>query len=236
MSKLAITLLYVICALVPYLIAGVNPAILLARLIYHEDIREKGSGNPGFTNFKRVYGNKYAWFVFILDISKGVLLCLAAGYAFRSITGQFHLGAAYAGFFAMLGHSYPVWYKFKGGKGFLVACSAIWFMDWRVALIAMCIFLILLFTVKYMSLCTMIAAWLCPVMLAYPFGFYKPITGNAFNAEHIGMIFICTASVTLMTWRHKENIKRLAAGTESKFSLGGKNKKTEESEKTESSE
>lgn len=230
MENLTEILLYVLCAVIPYLVAGINPSILMSKLIYHEDIREKGSGNPGFTNFKRVYGNKFAWYVFIMDISKGILLCIAAAFAFKAVNGQFHFGASYAGFFAMLGHSYPVWYKFKGGKGFLVACSAIWLMDWRVALVAMCIFLILLFTVKFMSLCTMIAAWLCPIMIAFPFGFYYPITSEAFDSEHVAMICVCALSCALMTWRHKENIKRLAAGTESKFSLKSKKAKDTENE------
>ena len=219
---LPVVLIYIFCAVIPFLIAGINPAIVLSKIIYHEDIRDKGSKNAGFTNFKRVYGNKYAWYVFILDISKGVLLCIASGYMFNHFTGMFHFGAAYAGFFAMLGHSYPVWYGFKGGKGFLVACSAIWFMDWRVALVSMCIFLILLFTVKYMSLCTMIAAWLCPVLIIFPFGFFFPITENSFNFEHLAMTAVCTISFALMTWRHKENIRRLKEGTESKFSLKSK--------------
>ena len=66
------------CALASYIISGLNPAIILSRLLYHEDIRSKGSGNPGFTNFNRVYG-KTAWIVFFLDIFKGLAICLAGG-------------------------------------------------------------------------------------------------------------------------------------------------------------
>ena len=114
-------ILLICAAVVPYLVCGINPAILLSSLMYHKDIRTLGSKNPGFTNFKRVFGGKYAWLVFTLDIGKAALVCALSGIAFSSQFGLFQLGAAYAGFFAMLGHCYPVWYGFNGGKGFLVS-------------------------------------------------------------------------------------------------------------------
>ncbi len=195
---------FIACALAAYVISGLNPAIVLSKLLYHEDIRNKGSGNPGFTNFNRVYG-KTAWIVFILDVGKGIALCLAGALVFARLGLPFQLGAAYTGFFAMLGHCYPVWYRFKGGKGFLVACAAICLMDWRVALIAALILCLVLFTVKYMSLSTMLASLACPPLLL------------AFGCESVWVPVICTASVLLLIFRHKENIKRLLKGTETKF-------------------
>ena len=65
---------------VPYLVGGINPAIVLSNLIYHRDIRQCGSKNPGFTNFKRVFGGKIAWLVFVLDIAKSVAVCLLGGW------------------------------------------------------------------------------------------------------------------------------------------------------------
>ncbi|MBP5156942.1 MAG: glycerol-3-phosphate 1-O-acyltransferase PlsY [Treponema sp.] len=194
----------IICALAAYLISGLNPAIVLSRLLYHEDIRDKGSGNPGFTNFNRVYG-KTAWLVFILDVGKGVLLCLAGAILFQRQGLPFQLGASFTGFFAMLGHCYPVWYRFKGGKAFLVAVAAIFLMDWRIGLIAAAILCAILFTVKYMSLATMLAAAACPPLLFF------------FGYESVWVPVICTASVLLLIFRHKENIKRLLTGTETKF-------------------
>ena len=122
----------------------------------------------------------------------------------------------------MLGHSYPVWYRFKGGKGFLVAAAAIWFIDWRVALIATVIMLTLLFTVRFMSLSVIVAGFSCPISLAC-FGFEGGwVTMNVAT-------FVCVVlAVLLMTYRHKANIKRLFAGTESKFSLFSKKEKTPE--------
>ena len=67
--------MYLLSGLCAYLLGGVNPAIVLSKLLYHQDIRTQGSKNPGFTNFKRVYGNRYAWFVLALDLSKAAILC-----------------------------------------------------------------------------------------------------------------------------------------------------------------
>ncbi len=203
----------IIAAVCAYLLSGVNPAIVLSKLIYHQDIRGLGSKNPGFTNFKRVFGSKYAWFVFVLDILKSVVLCIVFGFLFQAVGLSYQFGVAYTGFFAMIGHAYPVWYRFQGGKAFLVAAAAIFFIDWRVALIATAIMLILLFTVKYMSLSVMIAALSCPITL------------SLFGADHWSVIVIVTMSTLLLIYRHKENIKRLREGNESKFSLSDKKKK-----------
>ncbi len=201
--------IWFIAAICSYLIAGFNLAILLSKAIYHQDIREVGSKNPGFTNFKRVYGNKYAWFIFVFDMIKAALPALIFGLAFNGIFGRFQLGAAYAGVFAMLGHAYPVFYRFKGGKGFLVCLATLFFIDWRVGLIAFAIMTVLLLTVKYMSLATMSALSTGAILL--------PI----FGADAVACI-LYACCVLFMIYRHKENIKRLIKGEESKWSLKSK--------------
>lgn len=206
--KIAIWFIAAICS---YLIAGFNLAILLSKAIYHQDIREVGSKNPGFTNFKRVYGNKYAWFIFAFDMLKAALPALIFGLAFNAIFGWWQLGAAYAGVFAMLGHAYPVFYKFKGGKGFLVCLATLFFIDWRAGLIAFAVMCILLLTVKYMSVSTMTALVVGAALL--------PV----FRADVIAcMLYACC--VLFMIYRHRENIVRLIQHKESKFSLSGKKK------------
>ena len=202
-------LIFILAAVCAYLICGINPAIILSKLIYHQDIRTCGSGNPGFTNFKRTYGNKWAWWVLVLDLGKAIAVTLVFGGLFKKYLGNYTLGAAYTGLFAMLGHTYPLWYGFKGGKGFLVCMALMWVIDWRVGLAALGIMMLLLLTTKYMSLANICAMLSCP------------ITWLAVHTEPL-VIVLCTVCVMLMTWRHRENIKRLIHGTESKFSFKNK--------------
>lgn len=202
-----------------YLLGGVNGAILMSGLVYHEDIRTKGSGNPGFTNFKRVYGMNAATVAAMsIDVLKAVIPALSAAILFRYVSGgdgwlYWQLGAAYAGLFCMLGHAFPLWYGFKGGKAFLTFATTIWFIDWRMALIVMGLFLILLTTVRYMSLASMTAAFTCPVVILI-----FTLTGQ--SSWYTLALTVCYA--ILIIARHHANISRLLHGTESRFSFGTK--------------
>ena len=202
-------ILYILAAVCGYFIAGMNPAIVLSKAIYHKDIRECGSGNPGFTNFKRTFGNQWAWWVLILDLSKAAVVVGLFAWLLSRQGVDFQLGAAYTGMFCMLGHVFPIQFKFKGGKGFLVCLSTMYVIDWRVGMIATGIMGVLLLITKYMSLSTTIAMLLCPILLVL-FGASTPV---------VLMASFCTV---FMAVRHKENFKRLIKGTESKFSLKGK--------------
>lgn len=199
-------LLYVSAALTAYLIAGWNPAITFSKAIYKKDIRTCGSGNPGFTNFKRTFGNKWAWWVLALDLTKAAVVVYVFAGLFAKHLEAYHFGAAYTGLFAMLGHAFPVWYKFKGGKGFLVSLSVIWVLDWRVGFIITLIMIALLLATKYMSFATVTAMLCSPILLAL-----YDIPTDA--------VLIITAVVLFMALRHKENFKRLKEGTESKFAV-----------------
>lgn len=198
--------LYIAGALAAYLISGWNPAITFSKAIYKTDIRTCGSKNPGFTNFKRCFGNKWAWFVLALDLLKAALVVLLFARAFELRMGLYQFGAAFTGLFAVLGHAYPVWYRFKGGKGFLVSLSTIWVTDWRVGLIVTVVMVVLLLTTKYMSLATVAATLCSPLLLLL---FHAPLSAVLLNA----------AMVVFVALRHRENFKRLKAGTESKFTL-----------------
>lgn len=203
--------LFIISAVVSYLSGGVNGAIILSRLVYHDDIRNHGSHNPGFTNFKRVYGNNaVTWSVMLIDILKTAapvfLTALLAGVFFN----QWQLGAQFSGFCCMIGHCFPVWYGFKGGKAFITGFTTIWFVDWRMTLIAMAVFFVLLFTLKYMSVASCSAAAVCPVALAF------------LGCSSIWVELIAIAAALLVIIRHYPNFIKLKSGTESKFSLSGK--------------
>ena len=202
-------LAYIISAVFAYFVSGLNPAIIMSKAIYKKDIRTCGSGNPGFTNFKRVFGNKYAWFVFVLDILKGAVISVVAGLLFRAYVGSWALGVAYAGLIAMLGHAFLIYSGFKGGKGFLVCLSTVWFIDWRAGAIATAVLVIMLPLTRYMSLSTMSALVAGAVAVA-AFG-----GGLAVSI----MYAVCVLFVIV---RHKQNIVRLVQGTESKFSFGKK--------------
>lgn len=198
--------LYTAAAVCGYFVAGLNPAIVLSKAIYHTDIRTCGSGNPGFTNFKRTFGNKWAWWVLVFDLFKAAVVVGIFARLFDFYLGDFQFGAAYTGVFAMLGHAYPVLYRFKGGKGFLVCLSTVWVIDWRVGAIATLIMVALLLTTKYMSLSTVVAMLTCPLLLI---GFHASLP----------VVALTSVCVLFMAWRHRENFKRLMCGTESKFAL-----------------
>ena len=206
-------LVYILAAICGYFVGGWNPAITLSRAVYHKDIRECGSKNPGFTNFKRTFGGKLAWVVMALDLLKAAVVIAIFAPLFSKFVSTFQIGAAYTGAFCMLGHAFPVLYKFKVGKGFLVYMSMIWFVDWRAGLVATAALVVLLLSTKYMSLSTMLAVTGSVITLL--------VTG----VDHFSVTVICAAEVLFMIVRHKENIKRLIKGTEHKFYL--KSKKTE---------
>ena len=198
--------LYILAAICGYIIAGMNPAITISKAIYHKDIRECGSGNPGFTNFKRTFGNKWAWWVLVLDLSKAAVVVGLFAWLLSGQGVDFQLGAAYTGMFCMLGHAFPFQSQFKGGKGFLVCLSTMFVIDWRVGLIATGIMVVLLLATKYMSLSTTLAMLICPILLI-PFGASIPV------------ILMATFCAVFMAVRHKENFIRLKNGKESKFKI-----------------
>lgn len=200
-----------VIAVVSYLLGGINGAIMMSRLIYHEDIRQSGSNNPGFTNFKRVYGlNMAAWSVMLIDILKTAAPVFASAvYMSFMFDGMWQFGAQFAGLFCMLGHCFPVWYGFRGGKAFIAGFATIWFVDWRMTLIAMAVFFLLLFTLKYMSVASCTAAFSCPISLFY------------LGYSNVWVEVLAIAAAALVIVRHYPNFIKLAHGTESKFSLSG---------------
>ncbi len=201
--------IYILSAIavpIAYLLGGINGAILMSELVHHEDIRERGSGNPGFTNYKRVYGGASAWVVFIFDIFKTIVPVLLFGLLFQTLYGEWQLGCALSGLAAMFGHAFPVWYKFKGGKAFVACITTVYFVDWRAGLMLTAVFALLLLTVKYMSLASISVALLYPIAVAL------------LGAE-LPVILLAIASGVLVIARHHANIGRLFRGQESKFSF-----------------
>ncbi len=205
MDILLLIALSIICG---YFIGGINGAIILGRLVYHEDIREMGSNNPGFTNFKRVHGICTAtWLVLIIDLLKTILPVLIFSTLFEDIYSMRQLGAAITGFSCMLGHAYPIWYGFKGGKTFVASVVTVFFIDWRVGLVSLLVFAIVLATTKYMSLASMSFIVTCPIALVI------------LGVRSVEILLISSLCALLLVWRHRANIQRLLNKTESKFTL-----------------
>ena len=205
------TLILLISAALSFLAGGVNPAIILSKLVYGEDIRDKGSKNPGFTNFKRVYGSGFiSWLVLLLDVLKTAVPVFVTALVSRAAADAWQLGACWSGLFCMLGHCFPVWYGFRGGKAFIAGFATTWFVDWRMALIAMAIFFIVLAATRYMSVSSCTAAFSCPIILLI------------LGAKSPWVYVIVAVSALLIIVRHYPNFVKLRNGTESKFSLRSK--------------
>ena len=195
-----------------YLLGSLNFAIIISAKQYKQDIRNYGSNNAGMTNMMRTYGRKAAAFTLIGDALKAVVSC-AIGYV---VLGQ--IGAYMAGLFCIVGHIFPIYYKFKGGKGVVTAGVTILMCNPLVFLIVIAIFLIIVLFTKYISLGSVMAMLLYPLILDRVDRLF-PIWGVYDEAEgSIGVIFAVIMTV-LIVFKHWTNIKRLFNGTESKFSF-----------------
>lgn len=195
------------CAVAVFLLAGVNPAIVLSNLLHGKDIRQFGSKNPGFTNYHRVFGGVDSILVMILDVAKVLVPLFLCGSYFGNHFQLRQLAVAFLGLCAMLGHAYPVWYHFHGGKAFLAGAATVWVVDWRVGAVATVVFLAMLFLFHYASLAALTSGFCCPV-LHLLFGIEKPV---------LGVLLCLLLSVALLFWRHKANIKRLIRHEELSF-------------------
>ena len=192
-----------------YLLGSLNFAIIISGKQYKQDIRSFGSKNAGMTNMMRTYGKKAAGLTLLGDALKAMVSCLL-GYA---VFGQ--LGAYIAGFFCILGHVFPIYYRFKGGKGVVTAAVAILMCHPIVFLILLAVFLIIVLFTKYISLGSIMCVLIYPVVLSW------------FPSGRTFAVFAVLTTV-IVVFKHWENIKRLRAGTESKFSFKKSVKKAEE--------
>jgi acyl phosphate:glycerol-3-phosphate acyltransferase len=195
-------LLMLVYIFIPYLLGSVNTAIIVSGLMYHDDVRNHGSGNAGFTNMMRNYGKKAAIVTFVGDILKTVIAVLIGWCVYGYLT------AYIAGLACLIGHVFPVFYNFRGGKGVLCMTAIILMLDWRLFLILLAIFIILVMGTKYISAGSVICAMLFPLLL------------NRMNDTPFRLIeFVALIIAIIIIVKHKENIKRIFNGTESKFAF-----------------
>lgn len=218
-----------------YLLGSINSAILISRLVYHEDIRKFGSGNAGMTNMLRTYGALAAAGTFIGDLLKTVIavsipaiifgfrfaipVCNEAGeivsYAYRGVSAQPYCYVA--GLFAVIGHIFPIYHKFKGGKGVMTLMTTAILLSHGPMLPLVIMFLIMLFAFRYMSLASVTLAALYPVALS---AWFKIFLGNLHGLTSLSAVAIAI----LVVWSHRGNLKRIADKTERKLSLGKRKK------------
>ena len=184
-----------------YLLGSLNFAIIISGKQYRQDIRNFGSKNAGMTNMMRIYGKKAAGLTLLGDALKAAVSALI-GYA---LLGQY--GAYIAGLFCIVGHMFPVYYRFRGGKGVVTAAVSILMSNPFVFLILFLIFVIIVLFTKYISLGSVMCALTTPVTMVL------------FYPGHWVALVLMTLTAALVVWAHRGNISRLLKGTESKFSF-----------------
>ena len=215
-----IVLAYILIAVISYLLGSLNFGVILSNKLKNDDVRNYGSGNAGTTNMLRNYGKKYAVLTIIGDMVKvGVAILIA--FAILKITpakvfnqelcnsfinnvDQTIFNKSFAGFFCVLGHIFPCFFKFKGGKGVATSGGMVFMIDWRIALILLAVFVVIVLVTKYVSLGSIIMALLYPILI-YAFHRSIPITA-------IALVFTVIVVVA-----HRQNIVKLINHTESKI-------------------
>ena len=201
----------ILTAVIAYLLGNVNGAIVVSRIIAHEDVRTKGSGNAGLTNFTRSYGSHSSIFVIAIDMGKAVLSCLLGGWLLGRY-GLYTEGVALGGGFLILGHDFPALLGFRGGKGILSGVTVALMMDWRLGLLVFGIFLIAYLLTHYVSLGS--------VLSSGSFGFFYAWV----HPERLFPIAVGFFLSALLVWMHRANIGRLIRGEERKTNLLSKGK------------
>ena len=188
-----------------YLAGCCNGAIITSFLFYKDDIRKYGSHNAGLTNFYRVYGGKFAVCAILVDMLKAFVAVKLGSVVFDAYLGLRLEGEYFSALFCVIGHIFPAFYSFKGGKGILCSGTLLLLLDWRIAAVGWGLFALLWLTTRYVSLGS--------VSGAASF----PITTLIFCRSNWTVFVLSLLIAALVIWAHRENIGRLLHGTESRF-------------------
>ena len=205
MHNVTVAFAVLLVMLLSYFFGCFNGSFMVSHFIIRDDVRKHGSGNAGLTNFYRTYGAKYALLVIACDMGKTVAACLLGSFFFRCLGWDGTLGTLLAGLGCELGHIFPVFYGFRGGKGILSGGTLVLLLNWRVAAVAWALFLLLWLTTRYVSLASITATCSAPITVYFVYAHNPIYTG------------LCLAVAALVVWCHRENIQRLLHGTEKKF-------------------
>lgn len=207
---------YIIVALIAYLLGSISFSVIISKKMAGFDVREKGSGNAGSTNVLRTVGKKAAILTLICDCLKGVIAILVAfiaGKIMKNLDGA--LLIQLAGIFVIVGHTFPVFFKFKGGKGVATSLGVLLMVNWQIGLICLVFALIIMALTRFVSLGSVAAAILFPVLTIFIHTNYL-VPGN-----YIVFGIILGAFVI---FNHRTNVQRLLTGKENKLSFKGTNK------------
>ena len=195
-----------------YLLGSIPVGWIVARLFFKTDIRSKGSGNIGATNALRQFGTAVGLIVLLLDMSKGIIAVLLA----KSIYGSGAMMVVICGLLAILGHVFPIWLKFKGGKGVATAAGVFIALTPISLLIALLVFIVVVVITRYVSLGSIVAALSLLAVNLMSF-FRQP------NKDY-ALLILVVLIVAMIIYKHKENIARLIRGNENKISFTRKGK------------
>ena len=198
-------LFILLTVVIGYLLGNLNGAVWVSHLL-KDDVRTHGSGNAGLTNFIRSYGTHYALLVIAVDALKAVAACLIGGFLMKPY-GLGDEGAALGGAMVILGHAFPVFLGFRGGKGILSGLCVALMMDWRIALLILAVFALAYIATGYVSLGSVLGS------AGFGVGFVL------FHYNNL-MIVLCGVGMSLLAiFMHRQNIARLIKGEERKTNL-----------------
>lgn len=205
--------LYIIVGIIAYLIGSISFSVIISKKMAGFDVREKGSGNAGATNMLRSIGKKAALLTLLGDALKGVVAILVAilvGAMAKDIDKA--LLVQIAGIFVVIGHTFPIFFKFKGGKGVATSLGVLLMTNWKIGLICLVFALILMILTKMVSMGSVGAAILFPVLVMFINTDYTISEGSSYFIYSIILAVI-------VAFNHRSNIKRILNGTENKISF-----------------
>ena len=206
---------YIVVAIIAYLLGSISFSVIISKKMAGFDVREKGSGNAGSTNVLRTVGKKAALITLVCDILKGVVAILIAILAGKIIKGLDNaLLVQLAGVFVVIGHTFPVFFKFKGGKGIATSLGVLLTINWQIGLICLVFALVLIILTKMVSVGSIVAAILFPVLVIFINQNY--IVPESSNWSYL--IFSIIIAI-LVIFNHRANVKRILNGTENKISV-----------------
>ncbi len=210
---------YIIMAIIAYLIGSVNFSIIISKKMAGFDVREKGSGNAGTTNMLRSVGKKAAAITLLCDVLKGVfaiVIAIVLGNIIKNIDRELLLEIAGIG--VVLGHTFPIFFQFKGGKGVATSLGVLILSNWQIGLICLVFALVLMILTRMVSLGSCAAAVLFPVLTLFINSNYTVLTeGKSGNVYLVYSIILAV----IVLYNHRSNIKRIMDGTENKLSFKG---------------